>query len=88
MTVALLTPVVQKPRRTPYKLAAKAEAKITYPLNEDIIEKVLDEETRAWVSPTVYAPKPNPDRIRLCVDMRMANKAIPAHTHNYPRWKT
>ena len=71
-----MTPVVQKPRRVPYNLAAKAEEKIAYLLNQDIIEKVPGDETRSWVSPTVIAPKPNSDQIRLCVDMRMANKAI------------
>ena len=56
MTDETVTPVVQKPRRTPYNLAAKAEAKIAYLLNQDIIEKVPDDETRSWVSPTVIAP--------------------------------
>ncbi len=64
-----VTPVVQKLRRVPYNLAAKAEEKIAYLLNQDIIEKVPDDETRTWVSPTGIAPKPNSDQIRLCVDM-------------------
>jgi hypothetical protein len=76
MTDETVTPAVQKPRRVPYNLAAKAEEKIAYLLNQDIIEKVPDDETRTWVSPTVIAPKPSSDQIRLCVDMRMANKAI------------
>ena len=76
MTDKTVTPVVRKPRRVPYNLAAKAKEKIAYLLNQDIIEKVPDDETRTWVSPTVIAPKPNSDQIRLCVDMRMANKAI------------
>ena len=71
-----VTPVVQKPRRVPYNLAAKAEEKIAYLLNKDIIENVPDDEVRSWDSPKVIAPKPNTDQIRLCVDMRMANKAI------------
>ncbi|CAB4016315.1 Hypothetical predicted protein [Paramuricea clavata] len=71
-----VAPVVQNPRRVPYNLAAKAEEKIPYLLNQDIIEKVPDDETRTWVSPTVIAPKPSSDQIRLCVDMRMANNVI------------
>ena len=76
MTDQTVTPVVQKPRRVPYNLAAKAEEKFAYLINQDIIEKVPDDEVHSWVSPTVIAPKPNTDQIRLCVDMRMANKAI------------
>ena len=76
MTDETVIPVFQKPRRVPYNLAAKAEEKIAYLLNQDIIDKVPDDETRSWVSPTVIAPKPNSDQIRLCVDMRVANKAI------------
>ncbi len=57
ITDETVTPVVQKPRRVPYNLAAKAEEKIAYLLNQDIIEKVPDDETRTWVSPTVIAPK-------------------------------
>ncbi|CAB3978919.1 Hypothetical predicted protein [Paramuricea clavata] len=76
MTDETVTPVVQKPRRVPYNLAAKTEEKIAYLLNQDIIEKVPDDETRTWISPTFIVPKPSSDQIRLCVDMRMANKAI------------
>ena len=54
----------------------KAAAKIKYLLEQDIIEKVPKDEMPTWVSPTVIAPKPNSDHIRLCVDVRMANKAI------------
>jgi hypothetical protein len=63
-------------KSVPYNLAAKAEEKIAYLLNQDIIEKVPDDETRTWVSQTVIAPKPSSDQIRLCVDMRMSNEAI------------
>ena len=69
-------PVIQKSRRIPYNLEDKAAAKIKYLLEQDIIEEVPKDEIPTWVSPTVIAPKPNSDQIRLCVDMRMANKAI------------
>ena len=29
-----------------------------------------------WVCPAVFAPKPNKDDVRICVDMRRANDAI------------
>ncbi|CAB3977109.1 Hypothetical predicted protein [Paramuricea clavata] len=45
-------------------------------LDQDIIERVPDNQPRSWVSPPVIAPKPDSDDIRFCIDMRMANKAI------------
>ena len=71
-----IKPVVQKPRRIPYNLMAKAEQKLKDLMKQDIIEKFPDDEPRTWVSPPVVAPKPNGDDIRFCVDMRMANEAI------------
>ena len=40
----------------------------------DVIGKVNGPTT--LVSPAVFAPKPDKDDFRLCVDMRCANKAI------------
>ena len=40
----------------------------------DIIEKVDD--PALWISPIVVVQKKN-DSIRICVDMRLPNKAIP-----------
>ena len=38
-----------------------------------------------WVSPIVTPPKPNnPEEIRICVDMRHANKAIQRERHICP----
>ena len=42
---------------------------------EDIIERI--DKPTSWVSPTVITPKKNPNEIRLNVDMRVANNAIP-----------
>ncbi|MCG7883226.1 MAG: reverse transcriptase, partial [Candidatus Thiodiazotropha endolucinida] len=47
----------------------------------DIIEKV--NTPTSWVSPVLVVPKPNGD-IRLCVDMRQANKAIVREQHPIP----
>jgi hypothetical protein len=43
---------------------------------QDIIERVPDNQPCSWVSPPVIAPKPDSNGIRFCIDMRMANKAI------------
>ncbi|CAB3982504.1 Hypothetical predicted protein [Paramuricea clavata] len=82
MTDETVTPVFQKPRHVPYNLAAKAEEKIAYLLNQDIIEKVPDDETRTWVSPTVIAPKPSSDQIRLCVDMSIVSCDVSSNDRN------
>ena len=48
-----------------------------------MIEKV--EGPTPWVSPIVVTPKPKaPDRIRMCVDMRVANTAIERERHITP----
>ena len=69
-----VTPVAQKPRRIPYPLKDKATRKINELLDLDIIEKVSG--PTMWVSPAVFAPKPDKDDERICVDMRRANDAI------------
>ena len=69
-----VAPVAQKPRRIPYPLKDKVQRKIDELLDLDIIEKVSGPST--WVRPAVFAPKPNKDDMRICVDMRRANEAI------------
>ncbi|CAB4017637.1 Hypothetical predicted protein [Paramuricea clavata] len=71
-----VTPVVQKQRRIPVNLSDQAESKIQDLLDQDIIERVPDNQPRSWVSPPVIAPKPDSNDIRFCIEMRMANKAI------------
>ena len=48
---------------------------------QGIIEKV--EGPTPWVSPLVIIPKKN-DEVQICVDMRMANKAIKQEHHPTP----
>ena len=68
-----VNPVVKKMRRIPFSLKDKVTAKVYELLENDIIERV--EGPTTWVSPVVVAPTPSGD-IRLCVDMRRANKSI------------
>ncbi|XP_060570045.1 uncharacterized protein K02A2.6-like [Ruditapes philippinarum] len=75
-------PVAQRNRRTPFHLRDRVEKEITTFLENDIIEEVINEPT-PWVSPIVTPPKQNGD-VRLCVDMREANKAIERERHEMP----
>lgn len=68
-----IKPVRQPYRRIPISLQEKVESKINQLLREDIIESVSDS---SWVSPLVVVPQNKGQDVRLCVDMRMANKAI------------
>ncbi|XP_014673090.1 PREDICTED: uncharacterized protein LOC106813466 [Priapulus caudatus] len=74
-------PVAQPVRRAPFALRDKIDQKLEELLNMDIIERV--EGPTRWVSPLVVVPKPNGD-IRVCVDMRQANKAIIRERHYIP----
>jgi len=74
--------VAQKGRRTPFHLRKKVEKEIATMLKDDIIEEINKEST-PWVSPIVTPPKKNGD-VRICVDMRMANKAIERERHPMP----
>ncbi|XP_062614628.1 uncharacterized protein K02A2.6-like, partial [Saccostrea cucullata] len=76
-------PVAQRSRRTPFHLRPKVEAELQKLLVDDIIERVKDEPT-LWISPIVCGPKKNPEEIRVCVDMREANKAIIRERHLIP----
>ncbi|KAK9722031.1 Reverse transcriptase (RNA-dependent DNA polymerase) [Popillia japonica] len=68
-------PVAQTHRRIPFHLRTKVDQEIERLLKEDIIEKASDRTP--WVFPVVVVPKSqNKEEIRVCVDMRAANKAI------------
>ena len=68
-------PVSQPPRRIPFSVRPKIEAELKRLEEKDIIEKI--DKPTSWVSPTVIIPKKNPNEVRLNVDMRVANSAIP-----------
>jgi len=66
-------PVQQPVRRIPIAIESKVENKLMEALESDIIERV--EGPSPWISPMVIVFKPDGD-IRICIDMRRANKAI------------
>ncbi|XP_044182144.1 uncharacterized protein K02A2.6-like [Acropora millepora] len=74
-------PAAEPLGRPPFSLKEKIEKKLDELLREDIIEQV--EGPTPWVNPVVVVPKPNGD-VRLCVDMRCANKAIIRERHPIP----
>ena len=79
------TPIAQLPRRQPFSIREKMEKEIPHLLDQDIIEKV--DEPTGWVFPPrspVVTPKKNEDQIRLNVDMRAANQAIPRRNIQHP----
>ena len=74
-------PVAQRMYRIPFSLQERVTKKLDELESLDIIEKV--NTPTSWVSPVLVVPKPNGD-IRLCVDMRQANKAIVREQHPNP----
>lgn len=68
-----IQPVSQPLRRTPIPLEEAVDKKLDELLDNDIIEPVKDHT--GWVSPMVIICKPNKE-IRICIDMRRANKAV------------
>jgi hypothetical protein len=75
-------PVVQPARRIPYNLRDKLKHKLDELVKMDIIERV--DGPSKWISPVVVVPKANSQDIRLCVDMREANKAVVRERYQIP----
>ena len=68
-------PVAQRHRRIPFHLRDKVDAEIQRLIDLDIIERVNGPTD--WVSPIVVVNKPHsPGEVRICIDMRQANRAI------------
>lgn len=76
-----VTPICQPYRRVPIPLENKINDKIDKLVKQDIIEPV--DKASSWVSPLVPILKADGD-VRLCVDMRCANKAILRENHPLP----
>jgi len=66
-------------RRIPAAIEDKVKEELESALSQDIIEPVHGPSE--WISPIVIAFKGD-GNIRLCIDMRQANKAI--QRENYP----
>lgn len=76
-----VTPVFQPYRRIPLELEKKVSGRIQELIQKDIVEKV--EGYSKWASPLVVVPKGQED-IRLCVDLRRANKAVLVESFPFP----
>ncbi|GAB0100137.1 uncharacterized protein DMENIID0001_161310 [Sergentomyia squamirostris] len=76
-----VTPVCQHARRPPIALLSKIEERLNEYVDTDITEKV--NEPSEWVSPMLPLPK-GVDDVRICVDMRQANKAVKRENHLMP----
>ena len=75
-------PVVQQYLRVLLPIRKKVEAELRRLENAGIIEKV--DGPTDWVSPIVIQSKENSEEIRICIDMREANKAIHRTRHTIP----
>lgn len=76
-------PTCQPHRRVPFHIRQKVEDELQKLEADDIIEEVAG--PTPWVSPIVTPPKPkDPDKVRICVDMRQANTAIEGERHITP----
>lgn len=71
--------------RIPVAMRDKVIQKLQWMLEMKIIEKV--NEPASWISPMVVVPKGNDD-VRICIDMRQANKAIQRVNHVMPCLET
>lgn len=77
-------PVAQRVRRIPFSRRDKVNEKLEDLLKLDVIEKV--EGPTSWVNSLVVVEKPNGD-VRLCLDIRQANRAIMREKHPVPTVK-
>ena len=75
-------PISQRVRRVPFHIRKSVEQELERLEKMDIIEKVSGDAT-PWVSPIVTVPK-RQGGVRICVDMREANKAIDREKHPMP----
>ncbi|KAF7699154.1 hypothetical protein HF521_003896, partial [Silurus meridionalis] len=74
-------PVAQPLRRITFNLRGAVQQKIKELVDMDIIEHVKG--PTPWVNPLVIVPKANSE-IRLCLDMRQANRAIVRERYPIP----
>ena len=81
-----IPPVAQPHRRIPFLVRKQLEEQLQQDEKLGVIERI--EGPTPWVSPIVVAPKPkSPGKVRVCVDMRQANRAIRRERHITPTIK-
>ena len=76
-----VTPVAQPARKIPFHMRKQVADKLKALESQGIIEKATG--PTPWISPLVVIPKKDGD-VRLCVDMRMPNRAILRERHPTP----
>ena len=79
-----VSPVVQPLKRLPFAIRNKVDKKLNDLLENDAIEPA--EGPSRWVSQVVVIPKADDD-IRMCVDMRCANRAVVRERHPIPTFE-
>ena len=77
-----IEPVVQNSRRTPFHVRNDIEKQLQLDEERGVIER--PDGPTPWVSPIVVVPKKSPGQVRICVDMRAANRAIKRTNHSTP----
>ena len=77
-----VVPKMQALRRIPFHVRKRVDDEIDRLLKLDIIEEANDEPT-TWVSPIVAVPKKD-GSVRICVDLRQANKAVQRQQYPIP----
>ena len=79
-------PVAQPHRRVPFHVRKQLEEQLLRDEDLGVIERI--EGPTPWVSKIVVALEPkSPGKVRICVDMRQANKAIKRERHVTPTVK-
>ena len=77
------TPKAQPQRRILFHIRADIQRALEELEQQDIIERVPENQPTPWVSPIVAVPKKD-GGVRICVDMRLANEAIKRVRHPIP----
>ena len=77
-----VTAVAQTTWRVPFHILKDVEKQLEHDTELGIVEKTSG-PTR-WVSTIVCVPKPKTGKIRICIDMRQASKAIKRERHSMP----
>lgn len=78
-----IKPTCHPHQHMPFHIRQKVEDELQKLEADAIIEEVTG--PTPWVSPIVAPPKPqDPDKVRICLDMRLANTAIERERHITP----